>query len=116
MLGFQQRRLYEGRLALRAALSRFSSSTYYSTARASSTVFDSLKTVENTVLLSAAIMSSDPQTWVYPPREVSSSPIAETASFGPVYLQDSMVLEWDPATKEPEVNLWCLSLSGGESN
>ena len=56
--------------------------------------------------------STDAQTWVWPPSGAAVPPIAATGNFGPVYLGDSMVLDWAPSTN-PEIDLACLTDSGG---
>lgn len=65
------------------------------------------------LLLNMSTSSSDAQTWVWPPAEAATPPIA--ASFGPVLIGDSMVLEWIPATK-PEIRLTCVSESRGKQS
>ncbi|KAH8599266.1 hypothetical protein B0O99DRAFT_669217 [Bisporella sp. PMI_857] len=60
-------------------------------------------------------MSTDPQTWDFPPRGAALPPIAQTSSFGPVHLGDVMILEWTPASETPHVYLWCLEPVGGDT-
>ncbi|KAJ9635449.1 hypothetical protein H2199_008452 [Coniosporium tulheliwenetii] len=52
----------------------------------------------------------DPQQWVWPPGGEPYPPIAQTGSFGPIYLNDKIVISWTPSTT-PDVALYCLTPS-----
>lgn len=56
---------------------------------------------------------ADAQTWVYPPPGAATPANAATGNFGPVHFEDSMVLEWTPATK-PQIDMTCISQAGSK--
>jgi hypothetical protein len=66
--------------------------------------------MSTTTTSAATAISSDAQTWIYPPAGAAYPPLAATASFGPVYQGDSMIMEWTPSTR-PETLMTCFSQS-----
>ncbi|EON66370.1 hypothetical protein W97_05467 [Coniosporium apollinis CBS 100218] len=52
----------------------------------------------------------DPQRWVWPPGGEPYPPTAQTGSFGPIHLNDKIVVSWTPSTT-PDVALYCLTPS-----
>ncbi|ETS84385.1 hypothetical protein PFICI_02410 [Pestalotiopsis fici W106-1] len=52
-------------------------------------------------------MSEDPQTWVFPPPGAASPPTSQTGNFGPVYPNDTIILDWTPRTETPLIGLGC---------
>ena len=61
--------------------------------------------------------STSPQhpTWVFPPGGAPSNNIEQTSSFGPVHLDDSMVLQWTPDIVAKTLQLVCFTQSHGKS-
>ncbi|KAF7540061.1 hypothetical protein G7054_g1634 [Neopestalotiopsis clavispora] len=56
-------------------------------------------------------MSTDPQTWVFPPPGAASPPLNQTGNFGPVYPNDTFVLDWTPRSETPSIGLGCWNSS-----
>lgn len=58
--------------------------------------------------MSVTSTAKDAQTWSFPPPGAATPPVDSIAAFGPVHLDDSMVLDWSPNT-QPEVGMACFS-------
>ncbi|KAH6653563.1 hypothetical protein BKA67DRAFT_660153 [Truncatella angustata] len=58
-------------------------------------------------------MSVDPVTWVFPPAGAADiTPGIATSSFGPVYPNDTVILNWTPSDQTPTVGLACFNSTG----
>lgn len=67
--------------------------------------------------MSSTTSSSAPSaTWVYPPFDANAPPLTDTSNFGPVHLQDWMLLEWEPKHADFTVALVCFSAGGAVTN
>ncbi|WPG99044.1 Hypothetical protein R9X50_00184900 [Acrodontium crateriforme] len=67
--------------------------------------------------MSSTSTSSAPSaTWVYPPFDANAPPLTDTSNFGPVHLQDWMLLEWEPKQADFTVALVCFSAGGAVTN
>ena len=47
--------------------------------------------------------SSEPETWVFPPRGAITIPWSASAAFGPVHSGDTIELVWAPADQQPDI-------------
>ena len=57
----------------------------------------------------ASSISTDPQTWVFPPLGAPQPPSEVAAAFGPVHQGDTIELRWAPASSTPDVAMICTN-------
>jgi hypothetical protein len=59
-------------------------------------------------------MPVDPQTWVFPPPGAQLPPLFKTSNFGPVYPNDTIVVDWTPSNQVPTIELYCADNSSSK--